>query len=104
VIVNFVDPSEFRQGQNFPGGSKVDEPMDGMASQRRPSEWFHLSELLPAASGIMVQPLERRPNVRLNVLEDEQVPVAWAQARSIKGHERGCGAKSVSQIDRGLPM
>ena len=78
--------------------------MDGMASQRRLSEWFHLSELLPAASGIMVQPFERRPNVRLNVLEDEQVPVAWAQARSIKGHERGCGAKSVSQIDKGLPM
>jgi hypothetical protein len=78
--------------------------MDGMASQRRLSEWFHLSELLPAASGIMVQPLERRPNVRLNVLEDEQVLVAWAQARSIKDHERGCERQSVSQIDRSLPM
>ena len=59
---------------------QVDEPIDGMASQRRLSEWFHLSELLPAASGIMVQPSERRPNVRLNVLEDERVHVAWAQA------------------------
>src|SRR5208283_1751647 len=38
---------------------------------RRLSEWFHLSELLPAASGIMVQPSERRPNVRLNVLGNE---------------------------------
>ena len=55
MIVNFVDPSEFRQGQNFPGGSKVDERMGGMASQRRLSEWFHLSELLPAASGIPTQ-------------------------------------------------
>jgi hypothetical protein len=43
-----------------------------MASRRRLSEWFHLSELLPAASGITVQPPERRPNVRLNVLEDER--------------------------------
>jgi hypothetical protein len=59
---------------------QVDEPIDGMASQRRLSEWFHLSELLPAASGIMVQPSERRPNVRLNVLEDERVHVACAQA------------------------
>jgi hypothetical protein len=59
---------------------QVDEPIDGMASQRRLSEWFHLSELLPAASRIMVQPSERRPNVRLNVLEDERVHVAWAQA------------------------
>jgi hypothetical protein len=65
----------------------VDEPIDGMASQRRLSEWFHLSELLPAASGIMVRPCERRPNVRLNVLEDEQVRVAWAQATLLKDRE-----------------
>ena len=58
----------------------MDEPIDGMASQRRLSEWFHLSELLPAASGIMVQPSGQRPNVRLNVLEDERVHVACAQA------------------------
>ena len=65
----------------------MDEPIDGMASQRRLSEWFHLSELLPAASGIKVRPCERRPNVRLNVLEDEQVRVAWAQATLLKDRE-----------------
>jgi hypothetical protein len=35
----------------------------------------------------MVQPSERRPNVRLNVLEDEQVRVAWAQATLLKDRE-----------------
>ena len=77
--------------------------MDGMASQRRLSEWFHLSELLPAASGIMVQPFERRPNVRLNVLEDEQVHVAWAQATIDRGRERGCGASPDLRLTRASP-
>jgi len=86
VIVNFVDPIRSPQGQT-PGRVQVDEPIDGMAFQRRLSEWFHLSELLPAASGIMVQPSERRPNVRLNGLEDEQVHVAWAQATEIEDRE-----------------
>ena len=75
MIVNFVDLIRSSQDQDS-RGIEVDEPIDGMASQRRLSEWFHPAELLPAASGIMVQPSERRPNVRLNVLEDERVHVA----------------------------
>jgi hypothetical protein len=75
VIVNFVDLIRSSQDQDS-RGIEVDEPIDGMASQRRLSEWFHPAELLPAASGTMVQPSERRPNVRLNVLEDERVHVA----------------------------
>ena len=75
-----------------------------MASQRRLSEWFHLSELLPAASGIMVQPSERRPNVRLNVLEDEQVHGAWAQATEIEDRENRRARQPGPQIDKSLPM
>jgi hypothetical protein len=62
VIVNFVDLIRSSQDQDS-RRIEVDEPIDGMASQRRLSEWFHPGELLPAASGIMVQPSERRPNV-----------------------------------------
>ena len=84
---------------------QVDEPIDGMASQRRLSEWFHLSELLPAASGIMVQPSERRPNVRLNVLEDERVHVAWAQAtQQIEIAKPDGYAGPDPQIDKSFPM
>ena len=41
----------------------MDEPIDGMASSADCQNGFIFSELVPAASGIMVQPSERRPNV-----------------------------------------
>jgi len=42
VIVNFVDPDHKFARAKTPRRIQVDEPMDGMASQRRLSEWFHL--------------------------------------------------------------
>jgi hypothetical protein len=104
VIVNFVDPITKFARAKTPRRIQVDEPIDGMASQRRLSEWFHLSELLPAASGIMVQPSERRPNVRLNVLEDEQVHVARAQAAEIEDRENRRARQPGPPVDKSFPM
>ena len=52
----------------------------------------------------MVQPSERRPNVRLNVLEDEQVHVAWAQATEIEDRENRRACQPGPLIDKSFPM
>jgi hypothetical protein len=103
VIVNFVDPIEFAWAKTA-WRIQVDEPMDGMASQRRLSEWFHLSELLPAASGIMVQPSERRPNVRLNVLEDERVHASELRPNRSRIEKADARATPDPKIDKSFPM
>jgi hypothetical protein len=52
----------------------------------------------------MVQPSERRPNVRLNVLEDEQVHVAGLRPQRSRIAKTDAPACPAPQIDKSFPM